>query len=608
MPCLTRDDPNPDARAEALRAQRELYPWTYDRFAGVAMVKEVPSGDKPGAAWSAMIAARMAVIAANTAAVKLTYRWVMLIQRTIHAIKRGFSAATGGKVSGKAVKAHRKLKQLPKDAKVLVKEKGIAGVLEDITLRVHMPDLAGHFRSFKEFVRLFHAIDTPEIAQTWREDETFALMRLAGPNPLMLQKISAPDPRMLVDDALVAKQLGAAMTLAKAAEAGRLFLVDLTCFEGVQGGTFPHGKRKVVPAPLALFGTRVADGRLQPLGIRARASDPLWTPNDGMAWLAARTLYTVGDGTWHQAISHLSHTHLVVGPFVVAARRQLAPSHPLTLLLNPHVEGTLFINQLADTMLTAPGGGVDTVMSPPVAASRATAENAWKTYDWNAMILPKWLAARGLDDKQTLPNYPYRDDALLVWSAIVDWVKAYIDLYYADDAAVCDDPELQAFFAEVAAQDGGRMTSFGDGAPGRVQTKAYFVEAMAHVIFTASAQHSAVNFPQNELMGFVANYPLAAFKEGPKTARQANERALRNLLPPRDIAQQQMELGYLLGSARYGVLGQYDDNFEDERAAKGLVEFQAALAHIEAVIEDRNTKRLPYNFLRPSLITNSINI
>jgi hypothetical protein len=41
------------------------------------------------------------------------------------------------------------------------------------------------------------------------------------------------------------------------------------------------------------------------------------------------------------------------------------------------------------------------------------------------------------------PDYPNREDGLLVWAAIVDYVKDYVNLYYSSDSDVEKDTELQ---------------------------------------------------------------------------------------------------------------------------------------------------------------------
>jgi hypothetical protein len=40
-------------------------------------------------------------------------------------------------------------------------------------------------------------------------------------------------------------------------------------------------------------------------------------------------------------------------------------------------------------------------------------------------------------------DYPYAEDGLLLWDAYEQYFTAYVELYYADDAAVKNDPWLQ---------------------------------------------------------------------------------------------------------------------------------------------------------------------
>ena len=70
-----------------------------------------------------------------------------------------------------------------------------------------------------------------------------------------------------------------------------------------------------------------------------------------------------------------------------------------------------------------------------------------------------------MDDTSRLPDYPYRDDALLIWGAISQWVEDYVNHYYSSDAAVQGDTELQNWVAELVAHDGGRLNNVGAGEP-----------------------------------------------------------------------------------------------------------------------------------------------
>jgi arachidonate 15-lipoxygenase len=246
-------------------------------------------------------------------------------------------------------------------------------------------------------------------------------------------------------------------------------------------------------------------------------------------------------------------------------------------------------------------------------------------------MLPRALHLRGVDDAGALPDFPYRDDALLLWDATRAWVESYLRLYYASDAAVQADVELQKWVAEVGAADGGGLKGFGP-----VPTVAALVDTLTLVIFTASAQHAAVNFPQYPVMSFVPNMPLAAYQPAPSRKDDLGEQDLLAMLPPLDLAHMQLSLGYLLGSVNYTRLGVYPDiqttvstgpgfrlrvavegafdgalrrpHFMDARVAEPLGAFQRTLGQVERTIEDRNTLRPGYTHLLPSRVPASINM
>ncbi len=54
-------------------------------------------------------------------------------------------------------------------------------------------------------------------------------------------------------------------------------------------------------------------------------------------------------------------------------------------------------------------------------------------------------------------HYPYRDDGLLFWNTITEFVESYLQVFYASDEDVQSDYELQAWFTEVTAPNGGRL-------------------------------------------------------------------------------------------------------------------------------------------------------
>ncbi|WP_375758956.1 lipoxygenase family protein [Corallococcus exercitus] len=470
--------------------------------------------------------------------------------------------------------------------------------------------------SMQDYFNLFTTLPLPTAAHRFEDDATFAWMRVAGFNPLVIKQARSDEDTLGLSDAALCAVLGAGDSVRQALQDGRLYLADYKALARVVNGNFPDGP-KYMFAPRALFGLPRGSGvrQLRPLGIRCGqdpAGYPLYTPADGEAWQQAKTVVSVADVTYHEMISHLGHTHLLVEPFVVATHRRLPDDHPVSVLLRPHFEGTLYINNAAQAKLIAPGGDVDMLLGGTIQSNRAVTVASLledPDYDFTQGMLPHALEQRGVMDPDL--DYPYREDARLVWGAIEQWVRAYVGLHYSNDAAVAGDAALQAWAAELVAQDGGRVKGFGeDGVAGKLTTVEYLVQALTMLLFTGSAQHAAVNFAQAGVMTFVPLAPGAAYRAAPPTRADAALNPGLDPYPPLDMAAEQLDFLTLLGSLHHSKLGDYPLlHFKDPAVHGPLKAFQAELERIGGVIEQRNTARFePYPYLLPSLIPQSINI
>ena len=232
-------------------------------------------------------------------------------------------------------------------------------------------------------------------------------------------------------------------------------------------------------------------------------------------------------------------------------------------------------------------------------------------------MLPNQLKKRGVDDKNKLPIYPYRDDALDIWNAIHEWVDGYLRLYYKNDQEVQYDLCLQHWGTEAVAYNGARVFDFGEQ-NGHILTLDYLIDAATLIIFTASAQHAAVNFPQKDIMSYMPAVPLAGYQPISILKKDpVKEKEYLELLPPIKQAEGQLDLLYLLGSVYYTQLGDYEDNhFQDSAVQPILEKFHKNLHDIEAEITRRNKRRnkishqisYTYEYLLPSRIPQSINI
>jgi arachidonate 15-lipoxygenase len=475
----------------------------------------------------------------------------------------------------------------------------------------------GPASSLYDYASEFQTFRLPEIASIYQDDISFAWMRVAGPNPLVITRVTSPGANFPVTDAQYQSVMGQSDTLAIAGQEGRLYLADYKLLSQLVPGTAPD-QQKYVEAPLALFAVPAAGSPsrlLRPVAIQCTqtpsADSPIFTPSDGVAWEVAKLHVQVADGNYHEMISHLGQTHLVIEAFAMATPRQLAPEHPVNVLLTPHFQGTLAINNAAEANLIAPGGPVDNLLAGTIASSTQLAVDSVLSYSFNQQFLPVALASRGVGDPKALPSYPYRDDAILVWGAIHQWVSRYLAVYYRRDADVQGDYELQSWLTELSSPSGGGLKNIGEN--GALRTVAYLANLLTQVIFTASAQHAAVNFPQNFIMSFTPALPLAAYAPAPSITQGLPSSELFQHLPPLQQALLQLNVMALLGGVYYSRLGDYDRNipgsyFADPRVREPLEAFQRALVEIETTIGKRNLQRIPYTILLPSQIPQSINI
>jgi arachidonate 15-lipoxygenase len=614
----------------SLDLARQEYQYNYTHIPPIAMVDQVPAAERFSTNWYFLLAEQLRVIFVNTLITNRGNRGSKSVRDDIKMFI--LEALLKGAIPARISIIARLLQIIPqflikgisKDFRelddllfALLRENGVL-ILRDSLNRViallYEGQPTGHVTNLKDYEKLFPMIELPAIAQNFQGDEVFAYMRVAGYNPVMIERLTSLSDRFPVTDEHYQAVMGNDDSLAAAKEEGRLYLTDYRILEGAINGTYPR-EQKYLYAPLALFALpKGSDPNrlLRPVAIQCGQTPgpdyPIITPNSGKyAWLFAKAVVQIADANIQEAVTHLSRTHLFVGIFVMATYRQLPLNHPLRLLLHPHFEGTLAINDAAQRSLIAPGGGVDRLLASTIDNSRVLAVYGLQSYGFKNAMLPKQFQQRGVDDSNLLPVYPYRDDALLVWDAIHQWVTGYLNLYYATDADIQKDAALQAWVAEIRAYDGGRMPDFGEN--GGIQTLDYLVDAATLIIFTASAQHAAVNFPQKDLIGYAAAVPLAGYLPASTSGKEITEQDYLNLLSPLNQAQRQYNLLSLLGSVYYNKLGEYPQGYFKDPLVKPLLQmFQSNLQKVEDTINQRNLHRPAYEYLLPSRIPQSINI
>ncbi|MDX1960339.1 MAG: lipoxygenase family protein [Leptospiraceae bacterium] len=463
----------------------------------------------------------------------------------------------------------------------------------------------------EEYNDLFKTIEIPRKDRDFLSDENFVKMRLAGWNPCLIESIDKLPKKLALTDSILRLAKGFKNdSVESCLKEKRMFLVDYKDLSFLENGFQPNGE-KFCYAPIAVLAKSKKSNELTLVAIQTGQDSkkfPIFsTGSDYWAWQMAKAVVNSADGNHHELISHLGLTHLVTEPFVIATHRQLSKFHPIFQLLVPHFTGTIFINHLAKTKLIAPNGGVDYLLSGSIQSDvTVTIQNHLK-YGFNDLDFPSQLKRRKIYDPKILEYYPYRDDGLLVWNAIQNWVGSYLNLYYPDNSFITKDYELELWAKEIVSELGGRVKNFGEDGNGKITTISYLTKAITQIIFTCSAGHSSVNFPQKELMIYAPEVPLGLYDKAPDSGREYTEKDYFSMLPTLDMASLQLNLGYTLGAIYYTKLGEYK-NFEDRKVFSILQKFQKELKEIEQVIEERNKNRYSYTFMLPSKITQSINI
>lgn len=655
---LPRDDDQ--GRKDELKEQQEKYRFNYEKFNYVTpnpqypMADEIPFEDnsltKPD--WTVDVVSLLLRILANQSLFDseikkgslcrfiLYFRLNRLINNSKHKglIERLYKAILSIrqvllKLFGQTPKSED-IKYDVEHNKINQVEKRIESMIKDINKNALKRE--SNLDSFEDYKKLFQIIYLPYIADHVLEDRDFAAQRVAGANPVLIQRLETMLDNFPITDKHYKSVMGEDDSLNKSLEEGRLYINNYKDLKIIK---VDPNSQKYLYMPIALFAIEAGNSpnrRLIPVAIQcdqdySEKNNPIITsPNlkssdsERWMWQFAKLMVQIADGNYHELVSHLGQTHLLIEPIVIATHRQLSSKHPLKALLLPHFEGTLFINDFAVSGLINEGGIVDKVLAGTLDSSLTLSIEAAKgfPFSFNESFLPKTFKHRKVDDSKLFPDYPYRDDSILIWEAIHAWVSSYLKLYYTSDKDVKNDIEIQSWLAELISQDGGKMLRTGIGevdesgknpVEPQIRTLNYLIDATSHIIFTSSAQHAAVNFTQSTLMTYMPNMPLSAYKKDDNTAQSIqalDKKEYFSVLPSQAQSEVQMNITYLLGSVYYTKLGHYEgEYFKDHRINEHLDKFKSRLIEIEKIIDQRNESRPTYyNVLKPSKIPQSINI
>ncbi|KAJ9455045.1 Linoleate 9/13-lipoxygenase [Diplonema papillatum] len=505
--------------------------------------------------------------------------------------------------------------------------------LIDVVLTAFMaPDNARPVR-FEGYSNLFKSLlkyyPEPESNRETGVDAAFGRYRLGGWVPFQLRKVDTK----LLHDMHFRQYRGSSHDLIKRVEKalrdGRLYGTDYSFLAAL-----PRQPGKFAAQPVGLFeipedeeeGERVG---VSPLCVQVTkgVASSIFTPSDGKwVWQYAKMTFNAMESVYHEGIGHLAHTHLVVEALLLSIKRSMPPKHPVRKLVDPHLEGTIFINWLAEQTLLKDGGPVDiqfpTQMKPTLDFIASEVLDRMKSN----LTWPAFMEKSGLTEGQfPVKYYPYREFAGKLWAAYHRWVGRYLKLVYPSNKKLNADSQLEEFRRELIANKVKWVEDTWFEGQGTV---ALLTDVITSTIFIGSAQHAAVNFAQAEMMSPAGWVPRALYSPPQNDAAYLeNEEDILNALPPIRQSLLQRDVALILSTHYTNILDGYSkpayDTVEMDRAAR---DFHQELVEIEAYQNERNAEAVDrwrkteskpkdlnpdhwaYNLLLPSMVPMSINI
>ncbi|KAJ9450690.1 Linoleate 9/13-lipoxygenase [Diplonema papillatum] len=366
---------------------------------------------------------------------------------------------------------------------------------------------------------------------------------------------------------------------------------------------------------------------LQVLCVQVRKGEPssIAAPSDNKwAWTYAKVFFNHVESNLQESVHHLGETHLLVQSIGLSVKRSLPLDHPLHVLVDNHLHGTLTINWMANQTLLQPDGPVDTVLSTERVAFCEAAVQGVAAIAKADFTFPALMRARGLDEA-AFPTkyYPYREFAGKLWNAIERFVGEYVAAYYPSDRAVNADGSLSHLRSELEQNGVAWVKSAWKRGRGSVK---FLSKLLSAFVFTASVQHAAVGAPQLSHLSVINVFPLGWYSDPPADIADIDtEEELLAAFPELPTAYHQRDV--LAGAAfAYRTFAVFDPSTYPEGAVRSAAEeFQRDLRQAEADMAARNEHWLSlwahqtnvpqsqhanwqYKALYPSSVSMSVNV
>ncbi|RXM36608.1 Arachidonate 5-lipoxygenase [Acipenser ruthenus] len=373
--------------------------------------------------------------------------------------------------------------------------------MENLYVNRFMHMFQSSWSDFADFEKIFLRISntiSEYVMQHWQEDFMFGYQYLNGCNPVMIQKCTKLPDKFPVTTEMVDCSLERNLTLEEEIKAGNVYIADYSLLDGVSANSTDPCTIQYLAAPICLLYKNLQN-KVLPIAIQLAQTpgenNPIYLPSDEKYdWLLAKIWVRSSDFHIHQTVTHLLRTHLISEVFGIAMYRQLPAVHPLFKLILPHVKFTIAINTKAREQLICECGLFDKANATGGGGHVQLVQRAMKQFKFSSLCFPEEIQMRGVDSKEELPYYLYRDDGNMVWEATKSFVSDVVNIYYDSDETVSTDVELQAFVKDVSVF--GLNGNEDLGFPKTIMTRDKLIEYVTVIIFVASSQHAAVNFGQ----------------------------------------------------------------------------------------------------------------
>ena len=235
---------------------------------------------------------------------------------------------------------------------------------------------------------------------------------------------------------------------------------------------------------------------------------------------------------------------------------------------------------------------------------RTTSTSTWR---WTATCPTIWPheALRIHANCRTTSNY--RDDAVLVSSAIHNYVATVCEIFYKTPDDLRLDNELQLMALELCTCVSEESTRL-RGVPidGKFERLDQVVDLFTCIIYTCSGHFGATNNGIYEQIAYWPNCPVSILGEPPRFKEALTEADVNKMLPPCVPLINSVLMARLLSNRAVAELGNYEIEYLFHPVARyALKKFRADLQHINEHIESQNAQRLaPYTALMPKNIPN----